>query len=220
MKKPPSGPRLPVSNPGPRQTVLNWRNVPERDLCFYARSFHKAAKTLAGALDLDSGPFSDPDLSPVVFIYRHALELHLKAVVLGEGGNFLATKPDAISVHKTHSVSWLAQFVCQIITAVKWEKESKCDGIENLADFKAVIEELGAVDPGSYVFRLPVSAEGKDSVPGRVNLTIGDFARRMDALLELLDSTADALTAEWDMRSEAAAIEAAWNRGGFEPPIQ
>lgn len=42
----------------------------------------------------------------------------------------------------------------------------------------------------------------------------------MDALLELLDSTADALAAEWDMRSEAAAIEADWNGGGFEPPVQ
>jgi len=47
-------------------------------------------------------------------MYRHALVLHLKALVLGEGGNFLATRPDALSAHKTHSVSWLAQFVCQI----------------------------------------------------------------------------------------------------------
>lgn len=214
------GSRLFPPTPGPHNPASKCYSIPAADLFLYARSFHTAAKKLAGALDLDSGPFTDPNLSPVVFMYRHALELHLKAVVLGEGGNFLATTPDAISVHKTHFVSWLAQFVCQIITAVKWEQEFKCDGIENLADFKAVIEELGAVDPGSYVFRLPVSAEGDDSAPGSVKPTIGDFARRMDALLELLDSTADALAAEWDMRSEAAAIEAAWNRGGFEPPIQ
>ena len=42
----------------------------------------------------------------------------------------------------------------------------------------------------------------------------------MDALLELLDSTADALAAEWDMRSEAAAIESGWNDGGSKPTIQ
>ena len=51
-------------------------------------------------------------------------------------------------------------------------------------------------------------------------LTIREFARRMDALLELLDSTADALAATWDTREEAARIEATWNGGGFEPPIQ
>ena len=165
-------------------------------MLLYTRSFHKAAKALAGSLQLAPNPFADFDVAPVVFMYRNAVELHLKALVLGEGGNFLATTPDALSVHKTHSVSWLAQFVCQIITAVKWEKEFKCEAIENLADFKAVVEELNAVDPGSYVFRLPVSAVGQDSLPGRLNLTIREFARRMDALLELLDSTADALAAE------------------------
>jgi hypothetical protein len=74
------------------------------------------------------------DASPVVFMYRQAIELSLKAMVLGEGGNFLATKPDHISVSKTHSVSWLAQFVCQMVTALKWEGEFRCAGIETLAD--------------------------------------------------------------------------------------
>jgi hypothetical protein len=97
--------------------------------------------------------------------------------------------------------------------------EFKCEGIENLADFKAVIEELNAVDPGSYVFRLPVSAEGQDSAPGRVNTTFRDFARRMDSLLGLLDSTTDALAAEWDLRSEAEVTEADRDDGGFEPVI-
>src|SRR6266481_5231118 len=143
-----------VPKPGTHVTGRNEHGVPERDLFLYARPFHKAAKTLAGALELDSGPFSEFDACPVVFMYRHAVELHLKVLVLGDGGNFLATKPDTLSVHKTHSVSWLLQFVCQIITTVNWEKEFKCEGIENLADFKAVIEELNAVDPGSYLFRL------------------------------------------------------------------
>ena len=207
-------------NQGPHKAVVNRRNVPAGDLFLYAQSFHKAAKTLAASFQADANPFAEADASAVVFMYRHAVELHLKAMVLGEGGNFLATKPDALSVHKTHSVSWLAQFVCQIITALKWENEFKCDGIENLTDFKAVIEELSAVDPGSYIFRLPVRAEGHDSVPCRVNLTtIREFAGRMDALLELLDSTADALAAEWDLRSEGPT-EANGNAGGFEPTIQ
>lgn len=101
---------------------------------------------------------------------------------------------------------------------MKWEKEFRCEGVETLPDFKTVIEELNAVDPGSYVFRLPVKTEAKGSVPGDGKLTIREFVRRIDALLELLDSTADALAAEWDLR--AGAIEAEWNGGGFEPPVQ
>src|ERR1035441_8792546 len=115
-KKRSPGSRLFVSDPRPHRAVLNRDN--ERDLWLHARSFHNAAKTLAGALELDSGQVTDFDVSPVVFMYRHAVELHLKAIVLGEGGKFLATKPDALSVHKTHSVSWLVQFVVQIITAL------------------------------------------------------------------------------------------------------
>lgn len=55
--------------------------------------------------------------------------------MLGESGNFLPTRPDPISLHKTRSVSWLAQFVCQIITTLKWEEEFRYAGVESLADF-------------------------------------------------------------------------------------
>jgi hypothetical protein len=85
-----------------------------KDLFLYARSFHLAAKKLAASFQPDANALAEFDACPVVFMYRHAIELHLKAIVLGEGGNFLATRPDHISVSKTHSVSWLAQFVAQI----------------------------------------------------------------------------------------------------------
>ena|ERR1017187_1111347 len=109
MKKPPPGSRLSVSDPWPQNTVQNNSIDRDRDLWLYARSFHKAARTLAASFRSDAGPFAEADVSAVVFMYRHALELHLKAMVLGQDGNFLATKPDALSVHKTHSVSWPAQ---------------------------------------------------------------------------------------------------------------
>jgi hypothetical protein len=218
-KKPSPGTRQFVSKPRSNKTLLNWRNIPERDLWLYARSFHTAAKKLAGTLDLDSGPMSDFDPCPVVFMYRHAVELHLKALVLGEGGNFLATKPDHLSVYKTHSVSWLAQFVCQIVIALKWEREFRCEGVENLADFKAIVEEINSVDRG-YALRRPGKTEGPGSVPGQLAFSVHEFARRMDAILELLDSTADALAATWDMRTEAAAPEPDFQAGDdFEPTI-
>ena len=97
-----------------------------KDLFLYARSFHKAAKALAASFQSDANVLAEFDVVPVVFMYRQALELQMKAIVLGEGGNFLATKPDHISVAKTHSVSRLAQFVSQIVTALRWEEEFKC----------------------------------------------------------------------------------------------
>jgi hypothetical protein len=212
-KKASPGPLQFASNPKPTDVAMNWRNVPGRDLWLYARSFHTAARKLAGVLEIDANSFTDFDACPVIFLYRHSIELHLKAIILGDGGNFLATKPDALSIQKTHSLSWLAQFVCQIITALKWETEFKCEGVENLAEFKAAVEELNAVDPGSYVFRFPVSTQKWGSSKFR------EFARRLDAILVLLDSTADAMAATWDMQTQSA--EAQLNGGdNVEPTIQ
>jgi hypothetical protein len=147
------------------------------------------------------------DVCPVLLLYRQALELHLKGIVLGGGGNFLPTKPDEISVRKSHAVSWLAQFVAQIVTALSWENQFKCEGIEGLAAFKRRVEEINAVDPGFYTFRWPVDPQ---NLPA-----IREFGRKMDSLLALLDSTSDALAAEWDMRSEAD-LEGGWPK----PTIQ
>lgn len=188
---------------GLRHTIL----YPKQDLWLHARSFHTAAKKLAETFKLDPDPLTEFAACPVVFMYRHALELYLKAIVLGGGGNFLATQPDPLSVHKTHSVSWLAQFVAQIVKTLKWEAEFKCEGIENLDDFKAVVESVNSVDPGSYVFRPP-------------NVAVSEFARKMEDLLDLLDSTGDALAAEWDLRSGGAAVDDEGQGGDFGPTIQ
>ena len=220
MKKKPSPSRVLASDPGPHNTVFNSHNIPGQDLFPYARSFHEAAKILAGTLQPDANPITDFDACPVVFMYRRAIELHLKALVLGDGSNFLPAKPDPLSICKTHSVPWLAQFVCQIVTASKGENEFKCEGIRNLADFKASIEDVNSVDPGSCAFRYPVNSEARSSVPSHPTFSVCEFARKMDALLELLNSAADALAAEWDMRSEAFAIEAGRNDCDFDPPTQ
>ena len=178
---------------------LNWRNIPEPDFYLYARSFHGAAKRLA--VTLDSAPLTALDLCPVLSAYRKAVELSLKVIVLGEGGNFLPTKPDPISVHKTRSVSWLAQFVCHMITALDWEEEFRCEGVESRADFKSVIEDVNAIDPDFHAFRCPAGPVGPDTPAGELTTTVRDFVRRLDAVLDLLDGTADALAAEWDLRS-------------------
>jgi hypothetical protein len=191
--------------------IRDWHNVSEQDLWSYARSFHAAAKKLAGAIELDPGPFTEFDACSVVYLYRHVVELQLKALILGAGGNFLANRPDPLSVSKSLSLSWLSQFLCQMVTALKWEDSFKCEGIETLADFRAVVEDINSVDPGPGAFRYP----------GEAQFNIREFAAKMDALLELLDSTADALEATWDMQMEGTAPEVEDGGGSdFGPTIQ
>ena len=112
---------------------------------------------------------------------------------------------------KTRSISGLAQFVCQIITTLKLEDQFQCQGVQDLAAFKAIMEEVNGIDLGHGMFG--------DS--GELIIRLPQFVRGLDALLQLLDSTADALAAEWGLRSDAAEIESQWNDGGdFEPTIQ
>jgi hypothetical protein len=212
MKRKTSAPRSLRRQDQPARSLERRRNIPVDDLFLYARSFHQAARNLAGSLHVGGDPVSDVDFSPALNLYRLALELHLKALVLGEGGNFLATKPDPLSIYKTHSVSWLAQFASQIVTALKWEREFRCEGISNLDDFKAVVEELNVVDPGSYTYRCFVNSEAR--------FDVADFCWNMDALLGLLDSTADALAAEWDLRSGAVPEFEPDDGGSFGQTIQ
>ena len=188
---------------------MNWRNLPDHDYFLFARAYHSAAKKLARSLDSEPGPIPDFDLCPVLSAYRSAVEMNLKAIVLGNGGKFLATRPDELSVHKTRSLSWLAQFVVQIITALKWEEEFTTEGINDLGDFKAVVAEANEINATFQVFRCPADPER----PEAMKCAVLDFVRRLDALLELLERTADGLAAEWDLRSDPTALDADWPGG-------
>lgn len=56
---------------------------------------------------------------------------------------------------------------------------------------------------------IPANTKARDSADKNSTFSVLDFARRINALLELLDSTADALAATWDTHSEAVALDAA-----------
>jgi hypothetical protein len=96
------------------------------ELHLYARSLRRAVRTLIGRLDLKPDPATAWDAAPVILLYRHAIELHMKELV-GEGGGLLQNPVDPLTLYKTHSLRWLAQIVCQIIKAAGWEAKFTCE---------------------------------------------------------------------------------------------
>lgn len=219
MKKKPPVRRLPK----PKRTLGGderfWHNGGDIEIGLYARSLQKAAKILLATLDLTPHPATAWDGCPVVLLYREAVELHLKALV-AEGSNFLPSPTDPISLYKTHSLRWLAQIACQVIRAVRWEDDFKCDAFSSLADFSAVVDELEALEPVSLAANSGGRHDG--SVPQQLQPSnLVQFAEKLDCLLELLDSTADALAAEWDMQTGGAAPDDEFHGGSdIEPTIQ
>ncbi len=177
----------------------SWHNGGDIEIGLYARSLHRAAQTLIKSLELEPNPKTAWDACPILLLYRQAIELHLKFLV-GEGGNFLPTPTDSITLYKTHSLRWLAQIVCQIIKSVKWEKEFRCEGISTLAEFSAAVAELEALDP--VVLAVHSGNRTADGwVPPQLQPpNVVRFAKKLDVLIDLLDSTADGLAAASDLR--------------------
>jgi hypothetical protein len=212
--------RFPRAKPTADLPDRHWHNGGDIEIGLYARSLQKAAKTLIATLDLQSNPKAAWDAGPVILLYRQAVELRLKFLV-GEGGKFLPSPTDSITLSQTHSVRWLAQIVCQIIRAVKWENQFKCEGAASLADFSAVVAELEALDPVSCAVRSSNRGRVGSVPPPLQPPNVIRFARKLDGLLDLLDVTADTLAATWDLQQAGISTEADLDAGDdIGPTIQ
>lgn len=218
MNKKPPVLRFPKAKKVARPDERTWHNGGDIEIELYARSLHKAAKTLIAALDLEPVSKTAWDACPVILLYREALELHLKAFV-GEGSTFLKSKTDSITLYKTHSLRWLAQIVCQIVKTVRWEQEFKCEGVASLANFSALINELEALEPASCAVH--PSSRGRDgSVPHQLRPpNVVRLAKKLDGLLDLLNVTTDALAATWDLGAEVSGEETFHEGNTIKPTI-
>src|SRR5664279_3262345 len=184
MKKKPPVLRLAKPKAVFQSDERSWHNGGDIEIGLYARSLHNAAKTLIATLNLEPNSKTAWDACPVVLMYRQSVELHLKALV-GEGSNFLPSPTDPITLYKTHSLRWLAQIVCQIIKALRWEGEFKSEDIATLAEFSAVIGELEALDPVSTAVHPGSRARHHGSVPHQLQPpNVVRFAKKLNALLE------------------------------------
>lgn len=190
-KKKPSVSQFPIQT-----TDRAWHTGGAMEMRSYAQSLQKAAKILIATLDAETSSQTTWDACPIVFLYKQAVELHLKALV-SEGGNFLKERTDSITLRKTHSLRWLTQIACRIIRTVQWEDEFQCEGVASLAEFSALIDELESLDPVALAAQ--PWKRSRDGTPPQAlqPANVVRIAKKLDALLELSDVTADALAAAW-----------------------
>lgn len=196
----------------PEHVSGEWHNGAELEIQLYADSLQRAAKQLIQNLDQGEDAKSTWDAAPIILLYRQALELALKALV-GEGAIFLKTPTDHITLYKTHSLPWLAQIVCQIIEAVEWKTEFKCEAISSLTEFTALIAEFEAMDPVPCAIHWDKRGR-RQVIPGRLRRSnVMRLIHKLDSLLTLLHSTADALASTKDVLQHRTG-------SGAKPSIQ
>ncbi len=154
-----------------------------------------------------SAGYNDLDACPIVFLYRHAPELSLKAITL-KGIKIIQLNGDVPqgSEHllKTHRLLPLLPLLRRTFDAVGWAWDLEIDELRTFEDLERLLQELEDVDPGSYTFRYPVNTTGQPSVDHHFMLHLPTFCDRMDALLNVLGAAMMGLEVTYDRLIEAA----------------
>jgi hypothetical protein len=123
-------------------------------------------------------------LYPIVFLYRHYVELRLKDLIgLGQ-----RLAHEIVAVPETHDLLGLWG-----ITKPHLEREldpADTDRRREIAQMQRVIQELAALDPHGTAFRYATDAHGGRPLPdGASRLNLRQFATTMTKLARALDDT-------------------------------
>lgn len=147
----------------------------------YAEGYRLAAERLVEHV-VRTNEDQDFLVYPVVFLYRHALELRMKQVIK-LGGSLLDTGDD---FEDAHDLRRLWQASSSILEGI-WP--------ESVGDHKAVDDllcQLDELDPDSYRFRYPVGPARKGREPSLSadlrHIGLSNFADRMEGLVGFFDA--------------------------------
>jgi hypothetical protein len=150
-----------------------------------ADSYKEAADRLAG---ITKSPYAYlMHGSPILFLYRHYIELRLKSLLL-DAGELLDEPHDVPPLHFLRSL-W--ERVRKLLLRIGPESDGAwCKRADQ------VIDEFDAIDPTSFAFRYPVDKNGKTTLPP--DLCIDPrVARQMIGELDILLSGAESQIIEY-----------------------
>src|SRR6266481_6394898 len=124
--------------------VFNFRGRAINDLSAFAAGYHEAGKILVSQLESASG-YRDYEGYPILFLYRHALELYLKAIVY-QGAQLVGLISDEkLNTEKlltSHKLTGLVPAIEAIFKAVGWKWNCEVSGLNSFDDFADLIREI------------------------------------------------------------------------------
>jgi len=203
------------TNGNPRGTVLlNWHDTPEEEFTFYVEAYHIVAKEAVARLQenpqigLHRSPMDNFRAYPVVFLYRHALELYMKAVILIAAPMLKIKNIGEINREKlltTHSLDTLRLKLEQLFDAYEWEWDLGTPHFRTHEDFCKIISELHEIDKGSDAFRYPLDTKGNASLPPNFEFNLFRFCMILDELFTTLEGAAFAAYEDLQLEYELMA---------------
>ena len=182
-------------NPGHGVVVLNAHGDPEYELLLYAKEYHALAKEAVQNLR-DDEAFGNSHVDfksyPICFLYRHAIELHLKSFLLA--ANPMITidghpRIDVARLRRSHDIDFLREETERLFDALGWSLDPGLRKFQKRQDFRDGLRWMSSIDPGSTTFRYPMKTNGERALvlPKRFNLFL-----MCEFFDEVLDFFADA----------------------------
>ena len=157
---------------------------------------------------LSGNSFHDIDPCPIIFLYRHSIELYLKEIcLLGYDLFNLLDKPILLhgrdleidKLWDTHKLSPLVKVLRQISDQLnwKWDLEDSFKHFKNFVDFESAIAEIDELDSGSYTFRYPYDKQTDTaSLDKEFSFSISLFQDGINIILDALDGASMQLKSE------------------------
>jgi hypothetical protein len=164
--------------------LINWKGSPTGDLTTYAHSYRNAARSLVAMHQKQVYGTIDEGALPILFLYRHAIELYLKAIVFKAAIvsiNEAELSTALPKLWKEHSLVKLAEMARPVINA----RTGKPFAIMGDLEQKIVdlVGRIDKIDPGSYTFRYPVTSRGNSALPGLFMTNIFVFSEEVESVL-------------------------------------
>jgi hypothetical protein len=192
--------KLFVDDGRPHGTViLNWHGTPEREFTYFAEAFRVLAQESVAKLKTDRRfglhgiPIEDFKAYPIIFLYRHALELYMKAVLL-VGSKMLTFKGEPEvereKILKTHNLDVLRQQLERVFAVYGWGWDLGNSNFGSVKDLRTVVGEFHAIDAGSYAFRYPIDTKGAPSLEKDFQFNVFQFCTVLDDLFPTLEGAA------------------------------
>jgi hypothetical protein len=174
----------PVGTPG--NALLNWEGPPAKNILAYAGAYRAAACRLVNERQMDMKWLSvDEAALPIVYLYRHAFELYLKAIVYRAA--ILTINEEELRfalprLWREHSLVRLLAMAEPVLFSE--EGRYYFSEEELLGATRKLATTIDHVDSGSYSFRYPVTAYGSSALPENVFLNIYTFSDAVESVVD------------------------------------
>jgi hypothetical protein len=152
-------------NPDIKQNAYpNWRRsiYPSSNFAIYSEMYKSGADLLISWIKDNSTYNADEVILPAIFLYRHSLELILKAILLTHylmDDNMIREKiKDKLKGHSLKNLWNKSESIIRLYLSDSIKKDRK-----PLDLMKTAIEEMDLIDPSSMMFRYPYDNEYKDA---------------------------------------------------------